>query len=488
MLFQNLTAKLIAAGVTTGLALTMGVNAWADKTPPSEQQLPLREIWQFTDVFGAVKNYYVDSVGDTKLLEKAMAGMVAGLDPHSAYLDAEAYKDLQESTEGEFGGLGIEVSKDGKNGVQVVSPIDDTPAAKAGIRAGDLIIRIDGKYTYGLSLSKCVKMMRGTPDTDITLQVMRKGEKKPLTFHLTRAIIKVQSIKFKELDDGFGYIRITQFQERTQADLVKALNSLEQSGHLKGLVLDLRNNPGGLLDAAVGVCSEFLPPNTLVVSTKGRNQEEERKYMTGEPLRGTSLAGESPKTARSVPIVVLINPSSASASEIVSGALQDHRRATIMGRRSFGKGSVQTIFPLSGARDASPTAIKLTTARYYTPSGLSIQAKGIHPDIEVDDTPEGNYPSFIIRESDLDNHLSVTDEKKEDQETDENMDPETAPKLTYKFGDEKDFPLQQAIRFLKHEPTEPTLRERQKNEKNAKSDTPAESKAASSEAEPKKAE
>ena len=452
------TAKLVTLGVAAGLALTTGVEAWAEKADAAPQkELPLQEIRQFTDIFGAIKSFYVDPVGDKKLLEQALTGMVAGLDPHSAYLDPEAFKDLQEGTEGEFGGLGIEVTKDGRNGVQVVSPIDDTPAAKAGIRAGDLIVKLDGQYTYDLTLSKCVKLMRGKPKTAITLQIMRKGEKKPINIKIVRDIIKVQSVKSKALEDGIGYIRITQFQERTEADLVKALAALEKSGHLKkGLVLDLRNNPGGLLDAAVGVCAQFLPRGTLVVSTKGRTADSNREFLTGQSSRRHDAAGMSPDAARSVPLVVLINPASASASEIVSGALQDHKRATLMGQRSFGKGSVQTIFPLAADAKGEESGIKLTTARYFTPSGRSIQATGIVPDIAVDDTAEGNYPSFDIREADLDNHLTADGtapaekSKDEDDEVEKDAKP-IDPRLAYKFGDEKDFPLQQALHFLKGE-------------------------------------
>ncbi len=449
--------KLAAAGAAVGLALTFGMNAWAVKAESAAKtELPLKEIRQFTDVFGAIKSFYVDPVGDRKLLEQALSGMVSGLDPHSSYLDSEAFKDLQEGTEGEFGGLGIEVTKDDKNGVQVVTPIDDTPAAKAGVRAGDLIVKIDSTYTYDLPLSKCVKLMRGKPETAVTLQIVRKGEKKPITVRLVRDIIKVQSVKSKELPDGIGYVRISQFQERTSDDLAKALSKFKSDDHLKGVILDLRNNPGGLLDAAVGVCSQFLEPGTLVVSTKGRTEDSNKEFVTGQVLRNAPASTSGPEEAKTVPLVVLINPASASASEIVAGALQDHKRATLMGRRSFGKGSVQTVIPLTPITEKDLTGIKLTTARYYTPSGRSIQATGIVPDVPVDDTPEGNYPSFNIREADLSNHLTVTGNGSggADDESEDDAADAPAPKLVYTFGNEKDFPLQQAVRYLKGQPVQ----------------------------------
>ena len=423
--------------------------------------LPLQEIRQFTSVFNAVKDYYVEDVADNKLLQLAVEGMVSGLDPHSNFLDVEGFKDMNESTQGAFGGLGLEVTKD-PAGVRVISPIDDTPAARAGVRAGDIITKIDGESVADVTLNDAVKRMRGEPDTKIELTVARKGEMKPLTFHLTRAIIKTQSVKMQKLDGGFGYIRISQFQERTTEDLAKYLNELAEAKSLKGLVLDLRNDPGGLLQAAIGVSAAFLPANTDVVSTKGRAPQSdyvfkaiESDYRSGNAVR--ALADLTP-LAKTVPIVVLINSSSASASEIVAGALQDHKRAVIMGDRSFGKGSVQTILPMTFGDKT--VGVKLTTARYYTPSGRSIQAKGIVPDVFVDDTPVGNYPSFQVRESDLSHHLvneneSETEAKKKlDELPYGDEDVVDMPDYTYFFGDEKDWQLQQAVRQLKGEKVE----------------------------------
>ena len=303
--------------------------------------------------------------------------------------------------------------------------------------------------------------MRGKPKTKIVLTIARKGESKPIVVNLVRDIIKVKSVKSKELSDGLGYIRISQFQEHTAEDVAQALVKLNQNKHLKGVVLDLRNNPGGLLNAAIGVSAAFLPADSLVVSTRGRNPQEERKFTASYKDYSTSNSGKDylatlPAVVKSVPVVVLINPASASASEIVAGALQDHKRATIMGTRSFGKGSVQTILPLRMKRDET-TGVKITTARYYTPSGRTIQAKGITPDIAVDDTPEGNYPSFTIRESDLAHHIEVADTTKgkngkadakaRDAELDLEEDAKV-PTLRYMFGDEEDFPLQQARAYL----------------------------------------
>ena len=338
--------SLFVAGALAGALATTGMQVYADKQ--AETKLPLMEVRQFTSVFNAVKDYYVDEVSDKELLELAVEGMVSGLDPHSSFLDPEGFEDMSEATHGSFGGLGIEVTKD-VSGVRVISPIDDTPAARAGIRAGDIITKLDGEATADLTLEEAVKRMRGEPKTKIRLEIARKGEMKPLSFTIERATIKTQSVRMKELADGFGYIRISQFQERTAEDLAANINKLEKSGHLKGLILDLRNDPGGLLQAAIGVSAAFLPGKSDVVSIKGRTPQSdyafkavEKDYRSGNAAK--ALAELTP-AAKTVPLVVLINSSSASASEIVAGALQDHKRAVLLGDRSFGKGSVQTILP-----------------------------------------------------------------------------------------------------------------------------------------------
>lgn len=312
------SAALAAAGVACGAALTVSLTAFAEKS--RTVQLPVEDIRLFADVFGSVKNYYVDEISDKKLLENAVKGMVEGLDPHSTFLDAKAYADMEESTMGEFGGLGLEVTKD-PSGVRVVSPIDDTPAARAGVMAGDLIIKIDDKATADLSLNENVKLMRGKPKTSIVLTIARKGSAKPIVIKLERAIIKIQSVKSKLLTDNVGYIRISQFQERTADDVALAYTKLADQAPLKGVVLDLRNNPGGLLQAAIGVSAVFLPEHSLVVSTRGRTPENEKKYLA--VLRDYAVGNESPdhiaqvpESAKSVPLVVLVNPASASASEI----------------------------------------------------------------------------------------------------------------------------------------------------------------------------
>ncbi|MES2770513.1 MAG: S41 family peptidase [Pseudomonadota bacterium] len=394
-------AGLLGTGLIAGVLISFQFSALADK--PARNALPIEELRTFAEVFNAIKQGYVEPVEDKQLITHAISGMLSNLDPHSAYLDADAYKDLQVGTQGEFGGLGIEVGmEDGL--VKVVSPIEDTPADRAGVKPGDLIFKLDDTLVKGLTLNEAVKRMRGKAKTQIKLSILRKGESKPLELTLTREVIKVQSVKSKLVEPGYGYLRITSFQENTVAELSKHLNELYKPGVLKGLVLDLRNDPGGLLNGAVGVSAAFLPTKTLITSTDGRTQDAKHQFFAvpEDYLRGKSedFIKQLPAETRKVPMIVLVNGGSASASEIVAGALQDHRRAVILGTQTFGKGSVQTVLPLPGN-----AAIKLTTARYYTPSGRSIQAKGITPDILVEENNRGDAAPWL-READLEHHLS----------------------------------------------------------------------------------
>lgn len=447
---------LVSLGLVAGISISLHFSAVADReTLPTP--LPIEELRAFSEVFGRIKSDYVEPVSDKKLINEAINGMLSGLDPHSAFLDAEAFKELQVGTQGEFGGLGIEVGmEDGL--VKVVSPIEDTPAFLAGIKSGDLIVKLDDTLVKGMSLNDAVKRMRGKPGSKIVLTVIRKDQPKPLTFTLTRAVIKVQSVKAKLADPGYGFVRITQFQEHTGENLAKALKDLvkQNDGPLKGLVLDLRNDPGGLLTGAVGVSAAFLPKDSLVVYTEGRTDDAKmRLAATAEDyLRGNGKEDylkDLPESIKSVPLVVLVNGGSASASEIVAGALQDHKRAVVMGTQTFGKGSVQTVLPLG-----NNTAIKLTTARYYTPGGRSIQAKGIVPDILVEDpsTPEQDN-AFRLREADLDKHL--VNDKPADTKTPAKSVPAAAPGTNgngakaapTEFGSKNDYQLNQALNLLK---------------------------------------
>jgi carboxyl-terminal processing protease len=405
---------LVVAGVLIGVAISLNFSAVAQKD--AALPLPIEELRAFTEVFGRVKSDYVEPVEDKKLITEAINGMLTGLDPHSAYLDQEAFKELQVGTQGEFGGLGIEVGmEDGF--VKVVAPIDDTPAARAGIKPGDLIVKLDEMSVKGMTLNDAVKQMRGKPNSNITLTIVRKGETKPVVVTLTRAVIKIQSVKYKLLEPGYAYFRVTQFQEHTGETLARAIETLfkQNQGPMRGIVLDLRNDPGGLLNGAVAVSAAFLPANSLVVYTDGRT-EDAKMRLNASPenyLRGRlkdDYLRKLPPEVKSVPMVVLVNGGSASASEIVAGALQDHKRAVVMGQQSFGKGSVQTILPLG-----NNTAIKLTTARYYTPNGRSIQAKGITPDIPLEDATE-KMAALKLREADLTKHLTVADPKAEEKE------------------------------------------------------------------------
>jgi carboxyl-terminal processing protease len=407
-------AGLVLLGAIAGILVSVNISAIAQK---GGESLPIEELRSFADVFNAVKQGYVEPIEDKKLITHAISGMLSNLDPHSAYLDADAYKDLQVSTQGEFGGLGIEVGmEDGF--VKVVAPIEDTPAYKAGVKAGDIVIKLDETPVKGMTLNDAVKKMRGKPKTSIKLTIIRKGETKPLEITIVRDKIKVQSVKAKMIEDGYGYLRITQFQEETTADVVRHFDRLvkqaaESKGEVKelrGLVLDLRNDPGGLLHSAIGVSAAFLPPKSLVVSTDGRTDDAKRKYLASPEDYARSHREDVLKglhgSAKTIPMVVIVNGGSASASEIVAGALQDHKRAVVLGTQTFGKGSVQTVLPLS-----SNAAIKLTTARYYTPSGRAIQAKGITPDVTVEETPNGGSRDRL-READLERHLAGADGEK----------------------------------------------------------------------------
>ena len=401
--------------VLIGVAISLNYSAIAQRE--ASLPLPIEELRAFTEVFGRIKSDYVEPVEDKKLITEAINGMLTGLDPHSAYLDQEAFKEMQVGTQGEFGGLGIEVGmEDGF--VRVVSPIDDSPAARAGIKAGDLIVKLDETAVKGMTLNDAVKRMRGKPNTPITLTIVRKGEPKPIVVTLTRAVIKIQSVKSKLLEPGYAYVRVSQFQEHTGDTMARAIERMfkENQGAMRGLVLDLRNDPGGLLNGAVAVSAAFLPKDALVVYTDGRSEDAKMKLNAAPEhyLRGRNredFLKRLPAEVKSVPMVVLVNGGSASASEIVAGALQDHNRAVIMGQQTFGKGSVQTILPLGNS-----TAIKLTTARYFTPKGRSIQARGITPDIPLDDGVS-DRGALKLREADLTKHLgeAPTSEKPEDK-------------------------------------------------------------------------
>lgn len=421
---------LLMTGLMLGVLVSIGHGVFAERET-SSATLPVEELRTFSDVFGRIKSDYVESVEDKELLENAIRGMLTGLDPHSSYLDAEQFKELQVGTTGQFGGLGIEVGME--NGfVKVIAPIDDTPAQRAGVKAGDLVIRLDDTPVKGMTLGDAVKIMRGKPGTDIELTIVREGQDKPLQITITRDIIKVKSVRSRMLEPGYGYLRISQFQSKTADYLVKAMDDLkkENDGPLKGLILDLRNNPGGVLNGAVAVSDAFLDKG-LIVYTEGR--------LPDSSLRFNATPDD---VADGAPIVVLVNQGSASASEIVAGALQDHKRALIIGTQTFGKGSVQTILPLSGG-----TALKLTTARYYTPSGRSIQAEGISPDIELESLKIAAIEQNIepLSEADLSGHLENGNKKKSGEKEDKQADSDTDTELLIR----EDYQLYEALNMLK---------------------------------------
>jgi len=412
-------------GIMLGLTLAIGHSVYALK---DDQDIPFEDLQAFTEVLSRIKSDYVEGVDDKSLIEDAIRGMLNGLDPHSAYLNVSEFADLKIGTTGKFGGLGIEVGME--NGfVKVISPIDDTPAARAGVQAGDLIIKLDDKQVKGMTLNEAVKIMRGKPNTDIRLTIVRQNEPKSLVITITREIIRVQSVKNRMLEPGYGYVRITNFQSRTATDLLKAISDLQKEATLEGLILDLRNNPGGVLTGAVKVSDAFINDG-LIVYTEGRIDDSSHRYPA---TPGDSLNG--------APMVVLINGGSASASEIVAGALQDHNRAIIMGTKSFGKGSVQTIQELRNG-----SAVKLTTARYFTPNGRSIQARGIIPDISLKTlklSASDSNDGASFSESDLDGRLSNPNRDTDDTDTGAKTKKETENLA------ETDFQLFEALNLLK---------------------------------------
>ena len=456
-------AGWVALGAVAGALATMQLQAIARS---SVAQLPLEELQQLAAVFGMVKSDYVEAVDEKKLITDAISGMVSGLDPHSQYFDKKTFKEFREGTTGKFVGVGIEIGmEDGL--VKVVSPIEGSPAFRAGLKSGDLITKIDDTVVKGLSMDQAVKRMRGEPNTKVVLTVFRRAESRTFPVTIVREEIRTQSVRSKVIEPGYAWLRVSQFQYRTVDDFVRKLDEIyKQEPNLKGLVLDLRNDPGGLLEASVAISAAFLPADAVVVSTNGQISDSKATFKaspefymrrgSGDPLR------KLPDAVKKVPLIVLVNEGSASASEIVAGALQDHKRATIMGAQTFGKGSVQTV------RQLSPdTALKITTARYYTPSGASIQAKGIVPDVMLDETSEGNlFASLRVREADLEKHLQsgqgaeVKDEAREKarEEARKKLEDENAkraaspPKPLPEFGSAEDFQLVQALNRLKGKP------------------------------------
>jgi len=423
--------------------------------------LPLEELQQLAAVFGMVKTDYVEPVDEKKLITDAISGMVSSLDPHSQYFDKKSFKEFREGTTGRFVGVGIEITQeDGL--VKVVSPIEGSPAYRAGLKTNDLITKVDDTAVKGLSLNEAVKRMRGEPNTKVILTIFRKDENRTFAVTITREEIKTQSVKAKLIEPGYAWIRLSQFQERTVDDFVRKTDELfKQDPGLKGLVLDLRNDPGGLLDAAVAISAAFLPENVTVVSTNGQLAESKFTYRAAPEFYQRRSNNDPlkrlPAALKSVPLVVLVNEGSASASEIVAGALQDHKRAVVMGSQTFGKGSVQTVRPLG-----PDTALKITTARYYTPSGKSIQARGIVPDVMIDETAEGNvFAALRTREADLEKHLSNGQSAEPKDPAREKARDEAMKKLEEEakkppqdrklpeFGSEKDFQLTQALNKLK---------------------------------------
>jgi carboxyl-terminal processing protease len=453
-------AGWIAVGALAGALTTVSLQTVARGTLAP---LPLEQLQQLAAVFSLIKTDYVEPVDEKKLITDAISGMVSGLDPHSQYFDKKSFKEFREGTTGRFVGVGIEITQeDGL--VKVVSPIEGSPADKAGLKSGDLITKVDDTAVKGLSLNDAVKRIRGEPGTPVRFTVWRRDEDRTFPVTITREEIRTQSVKGKVMEPGYAWIRVSQFQDRTVEDFVAKLDDIyKKAPNLKGLVLDLRNDPGGLLDAAVAVSAAFLPEGATVVTTNGQIEESKAAYKAVPEdymrRRGADPLASLPAAVKKVPLVVLVNGGSASASEIVAGALQDNKRAVIMGSQTFGKGSVQTVRPLG-----PDTALKLTTARYYTPSGRTIQAKGIVPDIMVDDTAEGSpFAVLRMREADLEHHLSGSGPEvkdpaltKEREQALKKLETESrktaAASRPPEYGSDKDFPLVQALAKLKGEP------------------------------------
>jgi carboxyl-terminal processing protease len=456
-------AGWLTVGAVAGALATMQLQATARN---GVAQLPLEELQQMAAVFGMIKTDYVDPVDEKKLINDAISGMVSGLDPHSQYFDKKSFKEFREATTGRFVGIGIEMAmEDGL--VKVVSPIEGSPAFRAGLKSGDLITKIDDANVKGLTVDQAVKKMRGNPNTKVSLMVFRKSESRSFPVTIVREEIRTQSVRAKMIEPGYAWLRISQFQDRTVDDFAKKLEEIyKQDPNLKGLVLDLRNDPGGLLDGAVAVASAFLPPGAVVVSTNGQIPDSKQtfKALPADYMRraGSDPLRKLPEAVKKVPLIVLVNEGSASASEIVAGALKDQKRATLMGAQTFGKGSVQTV------RQLSPdTALKITTARYYTPSGASIQAKGIVPDVMLDETAEGNlFAALRTREADLAQHLQSGQGPEQKDEAREKAREEARKKLEEEaakhanapikpppeFGSADDFQLAQALNQLKGRP------------------------------------
>jgi carboxyl-terminal processing protease len=450
---------LIGLGAIAGVAISLQLSAMAQK--PVEPELPFEQLRQLAGVFSVIKSDYVEPVADKKLLTEAISGMVASLDPHSAFLDKKAYSEMRESAQGKFVGLGIEIGLSEHGYIEIVAPIEDSPAYRAGIKAGDLITRLNDLSVKGMSLEGSVKQMRGEPGTKVKLTITRQDQPKPLVFVIAREEIVQKSVKGKIVEPGYAWLRVAQFQDPTVDDMAARIIDLyQQDPNLKGLVLDLRNDPGGVLQGAVGVAAAFLPKDAAIVSTNGQLPDSKQVFY-GRPefytQRGEAdMLARLPQAVKTVPMVVLVNTGSASASEIVAGALQDYKRATIIGSQTFGKGSVQTIRQLT-----TDTALKLTTARYYTPNGRSIQATGIVPDLQVDENADGDgLNSLRMREADLEKHLnnertpediaSRRDELEEQMrivELEKNRKP-----LVY--GGSDDFQLAQALQHLKGLPVQ----------------------------------